>query len=78
MYQVWKYVDAIGVERIGVAYGFSDFGGTDVSQRFWRIGEDGLPIQYENGGRNIDIVSGPKLKLANRIGAVKPGEPWIA
>jgi hypothetical protein len=78
MYQVWKYKDAIGVERVGVAYGCSDFGGTDVAQKFWRIGSDGLPISYENGGREIDIVRGAMLKGADRIGAVRPGEPWVA
>lgn len=76
MYQIWEYTDAIGITRVGVAYGFSDFGGTDVLQRFWRIGADGMPIQYENGGRDIDVVSGPKLKSAKRIGAVNPGQPW--
>lgn len=77
MLQVWKYRDYMNVERHGIMQGFSDFGGTDVSYRFHQLGEDGLPITFPNGGIRLDIVSGQRLKEAQRVGAVHQGQPYI-
>lgn len=76
MYQIWTYPDATGVMRYGIAYGFSDFGGTDVTQRFWRLDEKGMPMEFPNGGRQIDSLNGPACKKAIRVGAVSPGKPF--
>jgi hypothetical protein len=76
MLQVWAYPASNGCVYHGIFTGFSDFGGTDVSYRFHRLGDNGLPITFDNGGIRLDIVSGSSLKRANRIGAVKQGEPF--
>jgi hypothetical protein len=76
MLQVWCYQASRGTVEYGVFTGFSDFGGTDITYRFHRLGNDGLPITYPNGGIALDCVSGSSLKAAKRIGAVKPGEAF--
>lgn len=73
MYQVWKYLDATDTERLGIIVRHSDFGGTDISYCFHRLGDDGRVIEFDNGGHRLNIVSGPRLKLANRVGAMEPG-----
>lgn len=60
MHQHWTYEDAAGVRREGVFRGYTDFGGTDVTYRFRRL----------DGSRTVDLVSGPRLKAAERLGAV--------
>ena len=65
---VWEYQDAIGIVRRGAMLGFSDHGGTDVTYRFHRLDESGEPIRFDNGGFQMDCVSGAKLKAAKRIG----------
>ncbi len=65
---VWEYEVAGGCTVQGAMQGFSDFGGTDVSYRFHRLGDDGRPITYDNGGKLLDVVSGYRLKAARRIG----------
>ncbi len=72
MFQVWQYVDATGVTRQGVMRGYVDRGGTDVTYRFHRLDDSGVPIRYENGGRRVDLLNGPALKTAKRIGAMTP------
>lgn len=51
----WRYVDARGVKREGVFEKSFDYGGTDVTYQFRR----------DDGG--IDMVSGSRLKQAERI-----------
>lgn len=70
MMHIWEYRDAAGVMRHGVARGYVDRGGTDVSHRFHRLDDAGKPIRYENGGRCIDIVSGPAMKTARHVGTM--------
>lgn len=77
MFQVWRYLDATSVWRYGIMLGFTDFGGTDVTYKFHRLGDDGLPIVFDNGGRLVDFASGERLKQANRVGAVKAGAAYI-
>lgn len=72
MWQVWEYETPTGEVVRGIPAGTSDFGGTDVSQRFHRIGPDGRRVEYANGGVCLDIVSGSKLRAARRIGAMPP------
>jgi len=76
MLQVWAYPDRADVTRYGVFARFSDFGGTDVSYYFHRLGDDGRVIEYENGGRCLDVVSGARLKTAKRVGAIAPGDAF--
>ena len=77
MWQVWEYPLPTGDTARGIAAGFSDFGGTDVSHRFHRLGPDGRRIEYENGGHRLDIVNGPPAKLMKRIGAMQPGGAFV-
>lgn len=77
MLQIWSYIDATGATRLGAMRGYSDFGGSDITYRFHRLGGDGLPITHDNGGICLDLVSGFRLKAAKRIGAVPPGEPFM-
>lgn len=71
---VWEY-EVGGATYRGAMLGFRDYGGTDVSYRFHRLGEDGRPITFPNGGIRLDILSGAPLKAARRIGNVAaPGE----
>lgn len=65
---VWEYETATGETVQGAMQGYSDRGGTDVSYRFHRLGADGRPITYANGGKLLDVVSGERLKAARRIG----------
>ena len=65
---VWEYETTAGATVRGAMLGYSDHGGTDVSYRFHRLGEDGRPIRYDNGGILLDVVSGARLKRARRIG----------
>ena len=76
MLQVWCYMSSRGTAEYGIFQGYSDFGGTDVTYRFHRLGNDGLPICYDNGGIALDCVSGSSLKAAKRVGAVNKGEAW--
>lgn len=76
MLQIWEYRDSADVVRLGAFLDFRDYGGTDVSYKFHRLGADGLPVIYENGGKLVDIVAGARLKLARRIGAAKIGEAF--
>ena len=76
MRQVWAYTSSAGTAEYGLFMGFSDFGGTDVTYRFHRLGPDGLPITFSNGGIRMDSVSGSSLKKANRVGAVNDGAAW--
>jgi len=71
---VWQYKDATSVIRKGAMLKFSDRGGTDVTYWFHRLGEDGKPIVHDNGGITLDLVSGPRLKAATRIGNVQIGD----
>ncbi len=77
MFQVWRYLDATSVWRYGIMLGFTDYGGTDVTYKFHRIGDDGMPIVFDNGGRLVDFASGERLKQSNRVGAVRAGEAYI-
>ena len=70
MLHVWEYKDATGTTRNGVMRGYADRGGTDVSYRFHRLDESGAPIRFDGGGRHVDVVSGPALKAARRIGGM--------
>lgn len=74
MLHIWQYRDATGITRKGVMCGYSDRGGSDISYRFHRLSDDGTPIRYLNGGIQCDIVSGPALKAAQRIGGMSPAE----
>ena len=74
MLHIWEYQDATGVTRQGVMRGYSDFGGTDVTYKFHRLNNEGKPIRYDNGGRDVDLVSGYKLKQAKRIGGMTLAE----
>lgn len=74
MMHVWEYTCAQGVRRKGVMRGFSDRGGNDVSYRFHRLDDAGRPIRYDNGGILLDVVSGPRLKAARRIGGMSPDQ----
>lgn len=67
MLNVWEYQDAIGIPRRGVFLDYKEYSGTDVSYRFHRLDDQGKPIVYLNGGRQCDIVSGAKLKAAQRV-----------
>jgi hypothetical protein len=67
---VWEYRDCTGIVRRGVMRGATERGGTDVTYRFHRLDGSGVPIRYENGGRCVDMVSGPALKAARRIGGM--------
>ena len=64
---VWEY-EVSDVTYRGAMLGFSDHGGTDVSYRFHRLGDDGRPITFDNGGIRMDVLSGAPLKAARRIG----------
>ena len=64
---VWAYEDATGTPRRGLMTGFNDFGGTDISYRFHRLGDDDKPIRFEEGGIMLDVVSGERLKRAQRV-----------
>jgi len=57
----WRYEDARGVEQEGEFEQSFDYGGTDVTYKFRR----------DDGG--IDMVSGPRLKRAERIWPQKTG-----
>jgi len=70
MLHVWEYHDTTGVVRQGVMRGATDRGGTDVTYRFHRLDSDGKPIRFENGGRCVDLINGPALKSARRIGGM--------
>jgi hypothetical protein len=72
MLHVWEYQDAAGVTRRGVMRGFTDRGGTDVTYRFHRLDDSGVPIRRPNGGRTVDFVGGPALKMAKRVGGMTP------
>jgi hypothetical protein len=72
MLHVWEYQDATGVTRRGVMRGFTDRGGTDVTCRFHRLDDSGVLIRHPNGGRTVDLVSGPALKTAKRVGGMTP------
>jgi len=72
MYQIWEYQDALGVTRRGISAGFGDFGGTDITYRFWRLDEDDKIIRFDSGGVMLDSVNGPRLKAARRVGAIRP------
>jgi len=74
MMHVWEYRDCIGVQRRGVVLKVVDRGGTDISWVFHRIDADGKPIRYENGGKLIDICSGPALRSARRVGGMSVAE----
>ena len=74
MMHVWEYQDATGVTRRGVMRGFTDYGGTDVTYRFHRLDNSGAPIRHDNGGRTVDLVSGPALKAAKRVGGMSPAD----
>lgn len=74
MLHIWQYQDATGVNRKGVMRGYVDRGGTDVTYRFHRLSDDGKPIRYDNGGTLMDLVSGPALKAASRIGSMSVAE----
>jgi hypothetical protein len=78
MLQVWVYPTSQGTVEYGVMLGFSDFGGTDITYRFHRLGKDGLPITFDNGGIRLDCVSGSSLKRSQRVGATPSGTPWFA
>lgn len=67
MLHVWEYKDCTGVVRRGVMRGFTDRGGTDVTYRFHRLDDSGVPIRHDNGGRTVDRVNGPALKSARRV-----------
>lgn len=69
MQAIWEYPDATDTMRRGVMLGFSDHGGTDVTYRFHRLDADGKPIEFDNGGRCVDCVSGSRLKRAHNITA---------
>lgn len=73
MLQVWEYETATGVTVRGAMAGHSDFGGADISYRFHRLDDSGRVIETQNGGHLLDIVSGSRLKAANRIGAMPFG-----
>ena len=75
MRQVWKYETSNGWQY-GLFQGYSDHGGTDITYRFHRLGADGLPICFDNGGIRLDCVSGSRLKAAERVGATKEGEAY--
>jgi len=75
MRQVWEYETYDG-KHIGLFNNFYDHGGTDVTYQFHRLGADGMPIVYDNGGIRVDMVSGSRLKAAKRIGAVESGKPF--
>lgn len=71
MRQVWEYTTAAGITARGIFLRYSDRGGTDVTYWFHRLAADGLtPIVYENGGEQIDLVNGARLKAAQRVGAL--------
>lgn len=63
----WEYTDASGVTRRGHFLRHSDYGGTDVTYTFHRLGDDGFPLASPSGGRIVDCVAGARLKLARRI-----------
>lgn len=67
-WNVWTYADATGVQREGAMVHVTDRGGTDITYWFHRMGEDGKPIAFPNGGIQLDLVSGSALKAARRIG----------
>jgi hypothetical protein len=73
---VWCYTASNGCTYYGIFKSFYDRGGTDVSYHFHRLGDDGLPIVFDNGGIRLDIVSGSSLKNAKRVGTVKQGEAF--
>jgi hypothetical protein len=75
--QVWAYQASDGVTYHGIMTGFTDRGGTDVTYRFHRLGPDGLPIVFDNGGIRLDLISGYALKQAKRIGATPDGQPFL-
>ena len=62
MQQVWEYEDATGATRRGVMLEFSVRGGSDVTYKFHRLGSDGKPVEFRNGGRCVDYCSGERLK----------------
>ena len=70
MLHIWEYRDATGVTRRGVMRGFTDLGGADVTYRFHRLDDSGVPIRHDSGGRTVDLVSGPALKAAGRVGGM--------
>jgi hypothetical protein len=74
MLHVWEYRDATGVARRGIMRGFTDRGGTDVAYRFHRLDDSGVPIRHPNGGLTVDLVSGPVLKTAKRVGGMTLAE----
>jgi hypothetical protein len=78
MLQVWCYTGSDGGAHYGVFQGFSNQGGTDVTYRFHRLGKDGLPITFDNGGMRLDCVSGSSLKAARRVGTTPESKPWFA
>lgn len=74
MLNVWEYEIAGGVTVRGAMLGFSDRGGSDVSYRFHRLDDSGIPITFDNGGIRLDILSGAPLKAARRIGNREAGQ----
>jgi hypothetical protein len=81
MNQVWIYPASNGCVYHGIFLGFSDFGGTDISYRFHRLDDQGLPIAFTSAdgkhqGIRLDIVSGSSLKRAQRVGAVEIGQAF--
>jgi hypothetical protein len=74
MLHIWEYTDATGAPRQGVMRGFTDRGGSDVTYKFHRLDNAGKPLRYDNGGRAVDLVNGPALKAARRVGGMSVEE----
>lgn len=74
MMHIWEYRDDTGVTRRGVMRGYTDRGGTDITYRFHRLDGAGVPIRHPNGGRTVDLISGPALKTARRVGGMSPDD----
>jgi hypothetical protein len=70
MRQVWEYKTAAGVLVRGIWLGYSDRGGTDITYRFHRLDQNNKPITHDNGGIELDLVSGSRLLQAKRIGTL--------
>jgi hypothetical protein len=65
---VWTYRDSAGNQQRGALIKVTDRGGTDITYWFHRLTADNVPTRFENGGFNVDLVSGEALKQAGRIG----------
>ena len=76
MLSVWKYKDNLSVDCYGIFLKHADFGGTDITYFFHRLGKDGLPIVFDNGGKKMDLVSDTRLKQAEHITQIKQNEAF--